>query len=392
MISVGIDVSKKKSTVCIMDHTGKTLRAPFDIRHTVDDLDKLVSLVESYNTEARVVLEATGHYHLPVTNYLVKSDIYVSCINALQMKMFSSQNLRRAKTDNIDSRKIAEYGTKNWYDLKPYYQEEEKYGELRMLSRQYDKKTELIVTEKVNLTNILDMVMPGIKLILSDEKLLEFAEKYIHYENIIKMGEKKFSAHYCKWANKKGYRMNERKASEIYASAQNGIPVLPNTPSTKIVVREAIHMIFSIEKSRNTILTQMKELCNTIPEYEIVKDMPSVGEITGAKLIAEVGDIHRFHSKHALIAYAGIDVPPYDSGEFSANNRKITKRGNSYLRKIGYQIILSVIRNKSDKSPVYEYYTKKRNEGKPAKKAMIAALNKLLRIYYGKASELYSIS
>ena len=187
MISVGIDVSKKKSTVCIMDHTGKTLRAPFDIRHTVDDLDKLVSLVESYNTEARVVLEATGHYHLPVTNYLVKSDIYVSCLNALQMKMFSSQNLRRAKTDNIDSRKIAEYGTKNWYDLKPYYQEEEKYGELRMLSRQYDKKTELIVTEKVNLTNILDMVMPGIKLILSDEKLLEFAEKYIHYENIIKI-------------------------------------------------------------------------------------------------------------------------------------------------------------------------------------------------------------
>jgi len=69
---------------------------------------------------------------------------------------------------------------------------------------------------------------------------------------------------------KKGYRCNERKAKEIFALAQNGIPVLPDSQSVKIAVSEAVKLIHSIEESRNTILAQMQEICNTLPEYSVV--------------------------------------------------------------------------------------------------------------------------
>ena len=117
--------------------------------------------------------------------------------------------------------------------------------------------------------------------------------------------------------------------------------------------------------------------------------MSCVGEILTPLLIAEIGDLSRFNNKHALIAYAGIDAPPYQSGAYTGTNRHISKRGNGYLRKIGYEIMQSLLMHKPEDDPVYVFISKKRNEGMGGKKAMIAGLNKFFRVYYGKVTELY---
>ena len=52
--------------------------------------------------------------------------------------------------------------------------------------------------------------------------------------------------------------------------------------------------------------------------------------------------------------------------------------------------MLSLIRNKPVDDPVYAFIQKKRSEGICGKEAMIAGLNKFLRVYYGKVMELYS--
>ena len=135
MISVGIDVSKGKSTVCIMKPGGEVLMPPFEINHTVDELESLVAVIKSFDEEVRVVLEDTGHYHLPVVSLLVENEIFVCCVNALRMKKFCSQSLRRAKTDKIDSIKIANFGLAYWNELTPTLPTEEVYHELKLLAR-----------------------------------------------------------------------------------------------------------------------------------------------------------------------------------------------------------------------------------------------------------------
>ncbi len=91
------------------------------------------------------------------------------------------------------------------------------------------------------------------------------------------------------------------------------------------------------------------------------------------------------------IAYAGIDAP-FQSGQFNANERHISKRGNKYLRKAGFEIMQSIIKHKPVGDTVYEFIQKKCGEGKCGKEVMIAGFNKFLRIYYGKVMELYSIA
>ena len=394
MISVGIDVSKGKSTVCIMKPGGEVLKTPFEMLHSMEGILNLAKLIKSYNEEVRVILEDTGHYHLPVVTLLVEKGIFVSCVNALRMKRFCSQSIRRAKTDRIDSVHIAVFGLTYWDELTPALPTGDVYRELKLLARQYYQTVSILVKAKVNFSNLLDQAMPDIQSVLQDNasnhKLTEFVKRYYHYGHILDMGKSKFTSDYCKWSKKQGYRMHECLAEKIFAMAQNGIPVLPNSPVTKVVVLEAVRMIHQIETSRDTILAQMQEFAKTLPEYSVVRAMPCIGDTLAPRIIAEIGDVRRFHNKHSLIAYAGIDAPPYQSGLFNATERHISKRGNSYLRKTGYEIMQSIIKHKPISDPVYDFIQKKRFEGKCGKEAMIAGLNKFLRIYYGKVSEVYN--
>lgn len=292
MISVGIDVSKGKSTVCFMKPGGEILKPTFEINHTVKELEELVAIIKSFNEEVRVVLEDTGHYHLPVVTLLVENGIFVCCVNALRMKKFCSQSLRRAKTDKIDSMKIAKFGLTYWSELAPVLPINEVYHELKLLARQYYQTTSLLVKAKVNLSNLLDQVMPNIQALLKtdsySQKLEEFIKRYIHFDNIIEMGEENFTADYCTWAKEKGYHNNERKATQIFALAQNGIPTLPNSVSTQIAVSEAVKLIQTINESRNIILAQMNEFCKSLPEYAVIREMPGIGDKLAPRIIAEM--------------------------------------------------------------------------------------------------------
>ena len=398
MISVGIDVSKGKSMVCVMKPYGEIVASPYVVEHTEKELESLTEMIFELEEEVKVVMEATGAYHLPVLGFLLEREIFVSVINPLVMKKYASIVLRKGKTDKIDSARIANFGLDNWLRMEPYKPDEEIYGELKILGRQYSHYIKIQIQNKLALTNILDRTMPGIKKMLhhgsnatEKDKLADFVERYCHYDNITKMTERKFVESYNKWAKKKGYHQSESKAKKIYALAKDGISTLSsNMPSTKMLVLESIGVLKKVSKTLVVILSHMERLAKDLKEYETVLNMQGVGDILAVRLIAEIGDVRRFHSGKALIAYAGIDSPPYESGGFIGTKRGITKRGSSLLRKTGYEVMkcLKTVKPTED-AAVYEFILKKESEGKAKKVAKIAGLNKFLRIYYARVIELY---
>ena len=398
MVSVGIDVSKEKSTICMMKPYGEVIAGPMDIAHVSPELTALVKMIKGLNDEVKVVMEATGIYHLSVLKCLKENDLFVSVINPYQMKQYRVQGLRKVKTDKADSMKIAQYGIDHWHSLVEHVSLEETYRELSILSRQYHHYMRLHVESLLSLTHLLDYTMPGIKKQLASwnpktgrDKLADFADQYWHYDNITKKSETRFIEHYLKWAKKKGYQQDSNKAAKIYSIASEGIPTLPADQTTKMLVNQAVEVLKRVDETLNTILARMHEIANTLPEYPVVRSMGGVGDVLAPRLIADIGDVRRFHSSKALIAYAGIDAPPYQSGRFTGTNRSISKRGSSAIRKTGYEIMRCL---KSHKMPedgeVYKFILKKEAEGKPKKVAKIAGLNKFLRIYYARVMEVYS--
>lgn len=399
MFSVGIDVSKLKSTIAIMTQNGEIVRKPFEITHLESSLSFLVEILCSLDGEVRIVMESTGVYHLPVLNYLKERHFFVSVVNPFVIQKYLAMNIRKAKTDRIDALKIACYGIDCWRHLVDFSPSDETYAELKILSRQYLHYIGLLKDAKLNLTNLMDQVLPGIKPMLKSQTrasgrniLCDFVEKFWHLDLITKMNEEKFIAAYAVWAKKTGHHSNETKARGLYANALEAIPTLTSRmPSTKMLVLEAVHALQNAERTLAVILARMQQLAKGLKEYETVRAMPGVGDTLAPRIIAEIGDIRRFHSGSALVAFAGIDAPPYQSGTINMINRHISKRGSSHLRRTGYEIMqcLKINGTKCDDA-VYQFMLKKESEGKPKKLAKIAAFNKFLRIYYARVRPLYS--
>ena len=131
----------------------------------------------------------------------------------------------------------------------------------------------------------------------------------------------------------------------------------------------------------------MLSLAASLPEYPVVIQMYGVGPVLGPQLMAEIGDVRRFRSKKSLVAFAGIDSPPNDSGQVQGNHRGISKIVSAPLRRTLFLVMSIILRNKPADEPVYQFMDKKRSEGKPYYVYMTAGMTKFLRVYYGKVRD-----
>lgn len=145
--------------MCILKPYGEILSSLFEILHTEKELSELVTMLKRFDEEVRVVMEATGAYHLPILSYLKEKDLYVSVINPFIMKEYRCKGLRRGKTDSLDAKLIANYGIDNWYHLVNYEFTEGTYQELKLLGRQYSHYMKMRIESVLVQTNILDYTM-----------------------------------------------------------------------------------------------------------------------------------------------------------------------------------------------------------------------------------------
>lgn len=237
MISVGIDVSKEKSTVCILKPYGEIVSKPFEVYHVEQELSELATMLLRLNDEVRIIMEATGIYHLPVLSYFKERGFFVAVINPFEMKEYRCQGLRRVKTDKQDAITISHYGIDHWYRLKEYKAQENIYTELKLLGRQYCHYMRMRVESVLELTHLLDYTMPGIKTLLQGwnerngkDKLGDFAEEYWHYDNITKKSEKQFIDSYLKWAKRKDTIRTKIKRSRFMHWQKKVSPQFPPIP------------------------------------------------------------------------------------------------------------------------------------------------------------------
>ena len=194
---VGIDISKGKSTVTIISFVGEVIEEPFEITHDIEGLNLLEEKLKGISKEdLKIVMEETGTYHLPVLGYLLDKEYFVVAENALKIKKYLDRGLRKAKTDKKDSLKLAEYACDNWYKLNKVRENDKIYDNLRFLSRQYLGHISVQTKQKINFSNLCDLLFPGYYQLLDENTFilgLEIFKKYYHPEIVINKKQSQFS-------------------------------------------------------------------------------------------------------------------------------------------------------------------------------------------------------
>ena len=392
--AVGIDVSNGHSTVAVIRPFGEVVEQPFEVRHTPAALMALAEQLKGYEGETRIILEHTGRYYESIANVLHENGLYVSAVNPLLVKEYGNNSLRRVKTDKADAKKLARYGLDNWAELREYTPMDEIRYNLKTLNRQFQQASGQRTASANNLIALLEQSFPGIRKHFDSppradghQKWVDFVSAYPHADCVCGVSLKKFTKSYQKWCKSEKYNFSEEKAAEIYAAAREMVVLTPRTELHELMVRQAAEQVTAISKSVEIYRAEMDKLASRLPEYPVVMEMYAVGKSLGPQLMAEIGDVMRFAGKQSLVAFAGVDPMPNQSGDKSTRSNKTSKRGSPYLRKALFNVMDIYLRRSPQEEPIYQFLDRKRAEGKPYYVYMTAGANKFLRRYYAKVRD-----
>lgn len=394
MNAVGIDVSKRKSTVTIRQPGDVILLPPKDYRHTQSSINELIAVIKGLDGETKVCMEHTGRYYEPVASWLSAAGIFVSAVNPKLIKDFGNESLRAPKTDKADSRKIARFALDRWSKLRQYSPMDDTRNQLKNMNRQYSFYMDQKTAMKNNLIALLDQTFPGANAFFDSparsdgsQKWVDFVYTYWHVDCVRRKSLSVFSEHYKKWCHRKGYNFSAAKAEEIYSTAADLIAVFPKDDTTKLLIQQAVTLLNTASQTVESLRARMNQTAASLPEYPAVMAMNGVGPTFGPQLMAEIGDPTRFTHRSALTAFAGVDPGADQSGDYDRKSNRTSKKGSPYLRKTLFLIMDNLIQRSPQDSPVYAFMDRKRSQGKPFLVYMTAGANKFLRIYYGTVRE-----
>ena len=394
MNAVGIDVSKGKSMVAVLRPLGVVVAKPFEVSHTAAELGKLANFLKSLDGETKVIMEHTGRYYEPVVQVIHEQGLFVSAVNPLLIREYGGNSLRRVKTDKADARKIARYGLDNWAELREHTPMDTIRYELKTLNRQFHLASKNRTACSNNLVALLDQSFPGVRgwfdsPVRKDgsQKWVDFAMTFWHVDCVRSVSLAAFTERYRKWCKRHGYNFSAEKAEQIHREAGEMIALIPKSVTTKLLVQEAASQLFSLSRMVEVLRAEMNRLASQLPEYPVVMGMYGVGDSLGPQLMAEIGDIRRFAGKQSLVAFAGVDPMPNQSGMKDSRSNRSSKRGSPYLRKTLFLVMIVLLQKSPPDEHVYQFLDRKRSEGKPFYVYMTAGANKFLRIYYGKVRD-----
>lgn len=348
MIYLGIDIAKNLHFASAISSDGEILKEPFEFSNDHDGLQKLMSVIESFDDNNLIIgLESTAHYGHNLVHFLYNLNFKICVINPIQAMQFYEH--RFVTKFDIDVMKLRDF--------------------CRFRQRIMKLRTRL----KIQLNTYIDQIFPELQYFfksgihgkacyaLLKESAVPSDIASMHLTHLTHLLDKASQGHFKK-----------NTAVDLRALAQKSV----GTQDTSISIQVA-HTIEQIE----LLNRQLDELHLTIESImvsldSVIMTVPGIGYLNGAMILGKIDDIHRFKQPKHLLAFAGLDPSVYQSGNFKASNTRMSKRGARMLRYALMDATHNVVKNNKT---FHDYYKLKRSQGRRHYNALGHCAGKLVR-------------
>jgi len=375
MYYCGIDVAKRKHAISLMDEHGQPVQRPFTIENTRAGFDQLLQALAQLPGPVLIGLEATGHYWWALYEDLTHHHHPVVVLNALQVHAFRKSGVRKVKSDRTDASWIAEF--LRFSQPVPAQPTTAVFLQLKEMSRFRYHLSDQIGDGKRKLLSILDRVFPEYETLFSSVFLNSSRQLLAKAASAQELAAFDLSELTELLKTTSRNRFGRTKAETVQTVAKQSVGVRFLADAAQLEVRCLLAQIDLLEDQRDQVDEALAQLMAQVPQH--LTTIPGVGPTTGAALLAEIGDVHRFDAPEKLVAYAGIDATVYQTGQFEARQMHMSKRGSPYLRHALWQAAAMAIQHDDE---LRTYYDRKRREGKSHGTALGAVCRKLItRIY-----------
>jgi len=358
-----------------MDQDGTVIRDSFSFSNDKTGFALLLSVLDSLDPshEKRIGFESTGHYGLNLMCFLESHDLSFMEINPILIKRFSSATtLRRTKTDKADAALITSYLTTVEYITYPT--QSYHIHSLKSLTRSRDTLVRQRSQQLVMITNVMDKIFPEFKPFfnksLKSSTAMYILRNYTVPSKIASMN----SESYRKMSSKLRKTISYARFSKLRELAKNTVG--QEDECLTFELHTYLELYQSLDSKIKEVEAYIEAEFKKVQSH--IQTIKGIGWISAASIYSEYGGVENFQTPNQMLAYAGLDPSRNESGEHAYKGHMV-KHGSSHLRYVLLNCAEMVIIH----DPIfYEYYRKKREEGKHHRVALTHVARKLIRIIF----------
>lgn len=377
MVYVGIDVAKDKHICFAVDDDGVVRCDDFTFANSssgfAEFLERMLPL-----GKIKVGLEATGHYSQNLLAFLNAHNFETVLLNPLSVaNSHKAATLRRTKTDKSDARFLTSLLIKEDFDS--YHNQSYHITVLKSLTRARFRLFQEIQPIKNRFRRLLHILFPELPGFFSNiygNTALSLIQalpsaKDVSECNVLALTKILASASHG--------RLKRSKADSLKALAKSSIGTYNYGDAFEL--KQTTERIRFIASQMSDIEAEISKIMTEI--HSPITSIPGIGNLLGATILAEIGNIALFANPDKLLSFAGCEPSTYQSGKYVANKTPMVKHGSRYLRRALYCAAeMAYVHSPS----FHAYIEHKRSQGKHYYVAMSHGMKKLVRIIFAVLS------
>lgn len=382
---VGADIAKKVHVARAVDFRGIELGRDCTFHNDAAGLTKLATwmkaLGQQYSkTEIVFGIEPTGHYWFPLAAFLEEQGIQIVVVNPHHVnKSKELEDNSQTKSDYKDAKVIADLIRNGKYS-EPRLPTKE-YADLRILMNLREKVSASLTQVKGRIGNWLDRYFPEYMEVFKDwdgkSSLMTMREFPLPAE-IVARGARGVLQH---WKTEVKRGVGIRRAEKLLATAATSIGLTEGATGARIELKALLQQFDLFSEQLETIMVEVLKILEKIPGTAQMLTVPSVGVVTVAGFLAEVGDLHKYDHGQQIIRLAGLNLRENSSGKRKGKTG-ISKRGRSRLRALLFRAVMPMVAKNEQFKALHKHYTTRSQNPLKKKQSIIALCGKLIRVLF----------
>ncbi len=387
MMTLGIDIGKKRHNATLLDESGYKVIHNLVFSNDEAGLKKLLQQISAAKLSPQGILvgmEATGHYWMNLYSRLIEEEfIDIHVINPIIIHARKNDRIRGAKTDRIDAFQIAKYIRE--VDHCKSAIPEDLTLHLREIARLRFDLNSAATSEKVRLVGLLDRVFPEYKEQFGDifcRTSLNVLEEYPTAEAVAKVDVRRLTILLKKASHGRNGR---QKADQLKKAARHSFALAEVGMCLPLEVQFTVQRLNLLIDQIHQLQAELSKLMKD--QQALLRKIPGIGEIWAPLILGEILPVFHPEEKNGantLVAYAGLDAIANMTGkdyEHPDRPTRMSKRGSKYLRTAAMEAAFYAAT--TGKDPMFaDIYQRQRAKGKHHKVALSHVARKMLHVIF----------
>jgi transposase len=384
-VLVAIDIAKAKHDVLVELPDGR--RRKMVVRNQLSEFRQLADYLRSLGTECLIALEPTADYHRGLAYFLSSEGFELRLASSLSVArtreaLHNSWDKNDPKDAQVILHLLRNRNVQRFYD--PVIEQTNDLQELSKTHHQVSlRKTRL---QHSLMNHYLPLYFPEAERFLCTTRAGWFARLLSAFPtpaSVAALPEAEFVSTAARLVRTKHSKEAVLRSFHAKARESVGIPVGLESQAVatfRLLLEEHAELC----RKRAALERTAHELLQGRLDYQILRSVPGIGPVIALTIMAEAGDLRRFHHERQFLKFCGLDLATAQSGAYRGRTQ-LSKRGNGRLRSalwmaatVAARMTENGFRRKFDR-----YVSTDPSDADLKRKAYTACAAKMARVIYG---------